>query len=171
MAKRIKSDKKISQVENWVHADLLIREIGDLEIQIEGAQEMATADINDIKAQLVKTTKPLQGRIKTITRDLEAFAVNNRQDFGVAKSRKLSFGILGWRFSSSVSISNDITLGLIKKVFSRSVRKSCIIVKESVDKNSLAKLTEEQLASVSAQRKSKDTFFVEPVKSEAVDYE
>jgi hypothetical protein len=39
-----------------------------------------------------------------------------------------------------------------------------------VDKEALAKLTEEQLTSVGARRKVKDVFFVEPSSQEAVDY-
>jgi RNase H-fold protein (predicted Holliday junction resolvase) len=45
----------------------------------------------------------------------------------------------------------------------------CIRIKESVDKEALAKLTDERLSIVKARRKSKDAFFVEPTLTEAAD--
>jgi hypothetical protein len=39
-----------------------------------------------------------------------------------------------------------------------------------VDKEALAKLTDEELASIKARRKTRDAFFVEPILIEAVNY-
>ena len=55
-------------------------------------------------------------------------------------------------------------------MFSKAKAAACIRVKESVDKEALAKLTDEQLADIGARRKEKDVFFVEPALPEAVDY-
>jgi phage host-nuclease inhibitor protein Gam len=138
-------------------------------MQIKQAEETAKDDINEIKAELAEKVKPLQEEIKLKVRSLEAFAALHKNDFGKKRSRKLNFGILGWRKSTSISIKKN-TLELIKQVFTNAKQKMCIRVKESVDKEALAKLTEEQLASVGARRKEKDVFFVEPSSQEAVDY-
>ena len=78
--------------------------------------------------------------------------------------------MLGWRFSTSVKPSKK-TLELIKQVLSKTMQAACVITKESVSKDALAKLTDEQLASVKARRIEKDVFFVEPSSQKAAEYE
>lgn len=165
--KRIKSDTEIIPIENWDKADGHIRRIGDLIQQIQKAEADAKESIDKIKAVLAEDVKPSQKEIKKLTRSIEAFAANHREDFGSARSRKLNFGLLGWRKSTSISIKKDITLELIKQVFSRAKAKTFIRITESVNKETLANLKDEQLATVKAQRKVKDDFFVEPSIPEA----
>ena len=170
MAKRVKSNKLILRsVPNWEHADHFIRRIGDLTMQISQAEHKAKDDINEIKAELTEKTKPLQETIKQYLRSLEVFATTHKSDFKKAKSRDLSFGILGWRMSTSIKIKKN-TVGIIKRVFVKAQQKFYIRVKEAVDKDALAKLTDEQLASIGARRERKDVFFVEPNLPAAVDY-
>ena len=170
MARKVKSDKPILRpVPDWNHADEFVRRIGDLQMQINQAEETAKDNINEIKADLAEKVKPIQETIKLYVRSLEAFAVLHTKEFGKKRSRKLNFGILGWRKSTSISIKKN-TVEIIKRVFAKAQQKFYIRVKESVDKEALAKLTDEQLASVGARRKEKDVFFVEPALQEAVDY-
>ena len=170
MAKRIKSDKTILRpVPDWQHADDFVRRIGDLTMQINGAEHKATDDINEIKAELAEKVKPRQETIKQYLRSLEVFATTHKDDFKKAKSRKLNFGILGWRTSTFIKIKKN-TLERIKQVFSSAKAKVYIRVKEAVDKDALAKLTDEQLANIGARREEKDVFFVELNLPKAVDY-
>jgi phage host-nuclease inhibitor protein Gam len=171
MAKRLKSDNPILiPIPNWTEADELIRRIGNLYLQINEAQFDAKEAIDLAKATLSARVKPLQDAIELHCRSLEAFAVNNKVDFGKDRSMKLNFGSLGWR-KSTVTITTKKTLELIKKLFSPMLQKACINIKETVDKNALAKLKEEQLASVEARLTEKDVFYVEPALPQAVDYE
>ncbi len=170
MAKRVKPDKPVLlPVPNWEHADDFVRRISDLAKKITDAEQAAKDKINEVKADMADELKPLQEKIQLYTRSLEAFGAIHKADFGKKRSRKLNFGILGWRKSTSVSVTKK-TLGLIKEVFSRAKAKQFIHTKETVDKEALAKLTDEQLAEVSARRKVKDDFFVEPAVPEVVDY-
>ncbi len=168
-SKRIKPGKPVVHITDWQDADELLRKMGDTQAEIAAAEEEAKDEINEIRAELAERIKPAAEAIDIADRSLEAFAISNKKDFGNSKSKKLNFGIIGWRFSTTTSIKKT-TLDLIKENLSAALRKACIIVKESVDKGALAKLTDEQLASVGARRKSKDAFFVEPAKMEAVDY-
>jgi len=170
MAKRVKSDKPVLlPVPNWLHANEFVRRIGDLTMQITAAEHKAKDDIDEAKAELAETVKPLQEKIKLYAQSLEAFAATHSKEFGKKRSKKLNFGLLGWRKSTSISIKKNI-VEIIKRVFAKSQQKFYIRVKETVDKEALAKLTDEQLASVGARRKEKDVFFVEPDLPEAVDY-
>lgn len=170
MARRLKSDKPaIIQFEHWGDANEHVRRVGDLTMKITAAEHKAADDINEAKACLEIAVKPLQQEIDTYIRSLEAFAAAHKDDFGKERSKKLNFGLLGWRKSTSVTIKKT-TLEKIKEVFAKAKAAMCIITKETVSKEALAKLTDEELASVGARREVKDDFFVEPDLPEAVDY-
>lgn len=170
MAKRVKSDKPaIIEIIDWQEADKYLQTIGDLQLKINQAEHTAKDIIDEAKAELAEQVTPLQEQMNRFTRSLEAFAVNHMEDFKSARSRKLSFGSLGWRKSTSISVKKN-TLELIKKIFSGQKANSLVRIKETVDKEALAKLTDEQLTSVKARRVVKDDFFVEPDLPKAVDY-
>ncbi len=166
---RVKSDNKLIAVTGWAHADELLREMGNAQIAIQAAEAIAAKHIANTKAALVKAAKPDHERITQITKSLEAFATHSRHDFEGKKSKDLTFGVLGWRMSTSISVSTKFTLELIKQVFKRRA-KQYIHVTEKPDKEALAKLKDEKLATVKARRIVKDDFFVEPKLPEAVDY-
>jgi len=168
--RRVKLDKPaIIEIRDWEHADTNLREIGDNQLAVRQAEDMAKTKIDEAKAELAVDTKPRKELINQITRSLEAFAVAHKADFKKTRSRKLNFGILGWRKTTSIKIKKT-TLELIKEFFTPSKKRVCIRIKETVDKEALSKLTDEELASVKARRKVKDDFFVEPELPEAVDY-
>ncbi len=154
---RVKSDNKLITVTGWRHADDLLRQIGDAQLAIQAAEAAAAQSIADAKACLAIAAKPLHEQIKTITLSLEAFATHSRHDFEGKKSKDLNFGTLGWRMSTSISVSTKYTLELTKQVFKRRAKRY-IHVKETPDKDALAKLTDEDLAAVKARRIVKDDF-------------
>jgi len=172
MAKRVRlPEQAVIPIAGWDDADNILRRIGELQGEIGSLEKKASEEINKLKADLMGGTSRLTERIDLFTRSLESFAAKCPDDFGKNKSRQLNFGIIGWRKSpAAVSITKK-TLELIKKCLPKSVAAACIRTKESVDKESLAKLTEEQLDSVGARRESRDVFFVEPSKVESVSYE
>lgn len=167
-SKRVKSDNKLLPVENWRAADRYVRQIGALQLKIESQRQSANNDINVIKNCLAVAIKPHQEKIDILTKSLEAFCVNNKNDFGNAKSKKLNFGILGFRKSTVIAVKKQ-TLELIEKIFGRKAEQY-LHVKKLPDKEALTKLTDDQLASVGARRRVRDDFFVEPDTPEAVDY-
>jgi phage host-nuclease inhibitor protein Gam len=167
---RVKSDKvNLTAIDDWQQADEIIRTIGDLKLQIIAAEKKAKDDIDEIKVEMLEMTKLLQNSIKQHTTSLEAFAMAQRKDFKDQKSKKLNFGILGWRKSTSIKISKD-TLELIKKTFSAAKVKIYVRIKETIDKEQLTKLSDEQLENIEAERLVKNIFFVEPDMPNAVDY-
>ena len=74
---------------------------------------------------------------------------------------ELSFGIFGYRKSTSISVRKT-TLGLLKKLS----LVQYIRIKEEPDKEALAALDDDHLAQVDAVRKVKDGFFCEANREE-----
>jgi len=168
MAKRIKSDKQIETIADWQNADDFIKKIGTYQLSIKQAESDANDTINDEKKKLAETANPLLEKIKILSDSLEAFAANHVDDFGKAQSKKINFGTLGWRKSTSISIKAT-TLELIKKAFGKKAD-MYIRTKEEVNKETLSELTDQQLVSVDARRKPREVFFVEPDLPEVIDY-
>lgn len=167
---RIKSpNQALINIADWPQADQLVRELGEIQMNITAAEHKAADDINEIKLELEGKVNQLQDRQNYIIKSLEEFALSRTKDFGEARSKKLDFGTLGWRMSTAIQIAGT-TLEWIKVRLSSAKVKMCIRVKESVDKEALAKLTDEELASIKARRKTKDAFFVEPILPKAVNY-
>lgn len=167
-SRRIKQAGLLIPIKDWSEADAMIKRIGDVINQITELEVKANQAIDNVKAELAEKVKPLQESIELHTNSLEAFAVNNQDDFAKARSKKLNFGLLGWRKSSSITIGKN-TLDLIKTILKN---KSVMFIryKESIDKEALKRLTDEQLASVGARQVTKDMFFVEPDSVEAAKY-
>jgi len=165
--KRVKSDLNLIEVTGWQHADNLLREIGELQGQIAQSESNATLRIDAIKEALADDVEARMEQIKLNTKSLEAFAVNNKNDFSGKRSRVLNFGTLGWRKSSSIVVGKR-TMCHIKEVFKSKI-KELIRIKESIDKDALGKLTDDQLHAIEAKRKESDNFFAEPTEIKAAD--
>jgi len=166
---RAKSNQSLLSIESFEQADTILRDIGDLQMQIKQAEATAKDAIDEAKELLAEITKPLTEEIKNKVKSLEAFCLHHKKDFAEQKSKKLNYGTLGWRLSTSIITSRD-TIKYIKEEFSGRQIDELVRIKETVNKEALAKLTEEQLADIEAQRVRKDVFFAEPDLPKAVDY-
>ena len=167
MSKRVKSDRGLLQICDWQHVDELVREIGDLDNSIARREAIAKERIDLVKLKLAADVKLMQDRIKLCTESIEAFAAAHANDF-TRKSKKLNFGVVGWRRSTKIKVGRD-TLARIKEVFGRTAE-MYMHIKKTVNKDALAELSEGQLGQVGAKREVKDVFYVEPNKTEAANY-
>lgn len=167
-SKRVRSEMLLYPIANWNEADEHLKRIGDLRLQIASEERIAKDAIDEAKLILQETTEPLTAEIKRHVESLEAFAANHIDDFGKTRSRKLAFGVVGWRASRSMKVCKDI-VDRIKGVFGKKAD-AYLRIKEDADKEALAKLTDEQLVAVGCRWENKDVFYAEPDSPEAVDY-
>jgi len=165
---RVRSDRQLTKIDSWKGADYVIQRIGSLQGDIEKAERIAQEKIDAIKAELAGTVAPAQQGVKDYTESLEAFAMQHLPDFEGKQSRQLNHGTLGWRRSTLITVAKN-AIDLIKIQLGKKAD-GYLHIKETPDKEALAKLTDEELKSVGARRKYKDVFFVEPEKVEAADH-
>jgi phage host-nuclease inhibitor protein Gam len=157
---RIKPNVK--KIESLQDANLTLKEIGLLERELETIDGDAHRQIAEIKTAAVKTGEPVRKRIADLSALLGAYAEYNRAElFKDKKTVQLSFGIFGYRKSTSISVKKT-TLELLRKLgMDKYIR-----VKEEADKEALASLDDESLRQVDAVRKVKDDFFCEADKED-----
>jgi phage host-nuclease inhibitor protein Gam len=153
---------QVGKINSLEDANLVLKEIGLLERELESIDAEAHKQIADIKAAAVKKGEALRGRIVDNAALLGAYAEYNRSDlFKDRKSVDLVFGSFGYRKSTSISVKKT-TLELLKKLkLDKYIR-----LKEEPDKVAMAAMTDEELVQVDAVRKVKDDFFCEANKDE-----
>jgi phage host-nuclease inhibitor protein Gam len=152
----------VKKIESLEDANLTLKEIGLLERELEAIDSDAHKQIAEIKTAAVKAGKPLIKRIADLSALLGAYAEYNRAElFRDKKTVQLSFGIFGYRKSTSISVKKT-TIGLLKKLG----LEKYIRVKEEADKEAMAALDDETLTQADAVRKVKDDFFCEADKEE-----
>jgi len=153
---------QVGKIDTLDQANLVLKEIGLLEKELEGIDAEAHKQIAEIKADAAKQGETIRKRIADDSALLGAFAEYNKAElFKDKKSVQLSFGTFGYRKSTSISVKKT-TLELLKKL---NLLK-CILVKEEPSKEAMAELDDETLAQVDAVRKVKDDFFCEADKEE-----
>jgi len=153
---------KVGKIETLEEANMVLKEIGLLERELEGIDAEAHKKIADIKSVAAKEGEGIRERITYDSSLLGAYAEYNRDDlFKDKKSVQLSFGSFGYRKSTSISVKKT-TLELLRKLkLDKYIR-----IKEEPDKEAMANLDDDTLAQVDSVRKVKDDFFCEADKEE-----
>jgi phage host-nuclease inhibitor protein Gam len=156
-------------ISDWNQADEILKSIGSLQIKVNALESDAADRINEIKAELQDETDPMLKDIARIAQSLRDFSDNHQADFDGARSRKLQFGTVGWRLSTSISAGQKC-VDKIKEFFGRTKAFTYLRVKVEVNKEALETLDDATLKAVGAKRVKKDTFYADPELPEAVDY-
>ena len=96
----------------------------EMQKQIVGAQKVAEAQ-----------SKPFNDRIATLEREIKDFVTEHRDEMGKVKSKTLTFGEVGFRLSTSISLprAKEKLEEIIRKLKARQMT-DCIVVKEEISK-------------------------------------
>ena len=120
----------------------------DMQKQILGAQKIAE-----------EQTRPYRDSIARLEREIKMFVTDHRDDLGKGKSRTLTFGEVGFRLSTSVTLprAKEKLEEVIRRLKSRQMT-DCILVEEKVSKEALKKYGEDTINAVGATWKQSDVF-------------
>lgn len=130
-------------------AQIALGEIqSDMQKQILGAQKVAE-----------EQSKPLNDNVAKLEREIKSFVTDHRDEMGKTKSMVLTFGEVGFRLSTSVSLprAKEKLEEIIRRLKSRQMT-DCIVVEEKVSKEALKKYGEDTVNAVGATWKQSDVF-------------
>lgn len=151
----IRIKPQVGKIQSLEDVNIALRDIGLAEKELEAIDTAAHKKIAEIKTEAAKKGEELRNRIAEISAKIQAYAEYNREDlFKERKSIELSFGIIGFRKTTKISVKKT-TLELLKKL---SLTK-CVRIKEEPNKEAMAELDDETLLQVDAVRKISDDFF------------
>lgn len=148
---------QVGKLESLDDVNLALRDIGLKEKELDAIDSKAAKEIAEIKTKAAKDGEELRKEIAETAAKIQAYAEYNKAElFKDKKSVDLSFGKIGYRQSTKISVKKT-TLELLKKLGF----KSCVRIKEECDKDAMGNLSDDDLKSADAARKVSNDFFCE----------
>ena len=142
---------------SWEDVNDALRQIAEAQIALGEIQSDMQKQILGAQKVAEEQSKPLNDSVAKLEREIKSFVTDHRDEMGKAKSMVLTFGEVGFRLSTSVSLPRaKEKLGeIIRRLKSRQMT-DCIVVEEKVSKEALKKYGEDTVNAVGATWKQSD---------------
>jgi len=155
--KRSKPTIETIKVTSLSEADTLLKQISDINANLRKIEADADIRVNEIKEDMKEKAEQLLEQKELLEKSLGIYCEYNKGElFGDKKTIELTFGLFGYRQSTSIGVKAT-TLELLKK----HGLEEAIITKETPNKDIMRDWSEEKLKLVDAKRNVEDKFWVE----------
>lgn len=160
--KRSKPSIETIKITSLSEADGLLKRISDINANLRKIEADADIKVNEIKEEMKAQAEELIEEKDRLEKSLGIYSEYNKSElFSDKKTIELTFGLFGYRQSTSISVKQT-TLELLKK----HGLDDAIITKESPNKEVMRDWSEEKLKLVDAKRVVEDKFWVEAKQNE-----
>ena len=146
-------------IKTWEDVNDALRQIAEATIALGDIESEMQKQVVGAQKAAEQQSKPYNDRIATLEREIKDFVEDHRADLGKAKSKLLTFGEVGFRLSTTVSLpkAKEKLEEIIRRLKARKMT-DCIVVEEKVSKEALKKYGEDTVNAVGATWKQKDVF-------------
>ena len=144
---------------SWEDVNDALRQIAEAQIALGEIQSDMQKQILGAQKVAEEQSKPLNDNVAKLEREIKSFVTDHRDEMGKTKSLVLTFGEVGFRLSTSVSLprAKEKLEEIIRRLKSRQMT-DCIVVEEKVSKEALKKYGEDTVNAVGATWKQSDVF-------------
>ena len=144
---------------SWEDVNDALRQIAEAQIALGEIQSDMQKQILGAQKVAEEQSKPLNDNVAKLERESKSFVTDHRDEMGKTKSMVLTFGEVGFRLSTSVSLprAKEKLEEIIRRLKSRQMT-DCIVVEEKVSKEALKKYGEDTVNAVGATWKQSDVF-------------
>ena len=144
---------------SWEDVNDALRQIAEAKIALGEIQSDMQKQILGAQKVAEEQSKPLNDNVAKLEREIKSFVTDHRDEMGKTKSVVLTFGEVGFRLSTSVSLprAKEKLEEIIRRLKSRQMT-DCIVVEEKVSKEALKKYGEDTVNAVGATWKQSDVF-------------
>ena len=144
---------------SWEDVNDALRQIAEAQIGLGEIQSDVQKQILGAQKVAEEQSKPLNDSVAKLEREIKSFVTDHRDEMGKTKSVVLTFGEVGFRLSTSVSLprAKEKLEEIIRRLKSRQMT-DCIVVEEKVSKEALKKYGEDTVNAVGATWKQSDVF-------------
>lgn len=144
---------------SWEDVNDALRQIAEAQIALGEIQSDMQKQILGAQKVAEEQSKPLNDNVAKLEREIKSFVTDHRDEMGKTKSMVLTFGEVGFRLSTSVSLprAKEKLEEIIRRLKSRQMT-DCIVVEEKVSKEALRKYGEDTVNAVGATWKQSDVF-------------
>lgn len=144
---------------SWEDVNDALRQIAEAQIALGEIQSDMQKQILGAQKVAEEQSKPLNDNVAKLEREIKSFVTDHRDEMGKTKSVVLTFGEVGFRLSTSVSLprAKEKLEEIIRRLKSRQMT-DCIVVEEKVSKEALKKYGEDTVNAVGATWRQSDVF-------------
>lgn len=144
---------------SWEDVNDALRQIAEAQIALGEIQSDMQKQILGAQKVAEEQSKSLNDNVAKLEREIKSFVTDHRDEMGKTKSMVLTFGEVGFRLSTSVSLprAKEKLEEIIRRLKSRQMT-DCIVVEEKVSKEALKKYGEDTVNAVGATWKQSDVF-------------
>jgi len=144
---------------SWEDVNDALRQIAEAQIALGEIQSDMQKQILGAQKVAEEQSKPLNDNVAKLEREIKSFVTDHRDEMGKTKSMVLTFGEVGFRLSTSVSLprAKEKLEEIIRRLKFRQMT-DCIVVEEKVSKEALKKYGEDTVNAVGATWKQSDVF-------------
>ena len=144
---------------SWEDVNDALRQIAEAQIALGEIQSDMQKQFLGAQKVAEEQSKPLNDNVAKLEREIKSFVTDHRDEMGKTKSMVLTFGEVGFRLSTSVSLprAKEKLEEIIRRLKSRQMT-DCIVVEEKVSKEALKKYGEDTVNAVGATWKQSDVF-------------
>ena len=144
---------------SWEDVNDALRQIAEAQIALGEIQSDMQKQILGAQKVAEEQSKPINDNVAKLEREIKSFVTDHRDEMGKTKSVVLTFGEVGFRLSTSVSLprAKEKLEEIIRSLKSRQMT-DCIVVEEKVSKEALKKYGEDTVNAVGATWKQSDVF-------------
>lgn len=155
------------ELRNWEEVDSTLKKMREAEIALSDISTTAEKLILDIKQQAEEDAQQYKDQIKKMELQIKEFTTVHRDEMLPAKSKEMTFGLVGFRMSTKVILPKklDRVITKLKKLGMG----DCIITKETVDKDILKTYDEKTILEVGGTLKKSDAFWYETKQEKIAD--
>lgn len=148
-----------SSLKTWEDVNDALRQIAEATIAIGDIESDMQKQIVGAQKIAEEQSKPRKDKIARLEREIKDFTVEHRDEMGKTKTKTLTFGEVGFRLSTSISLprAKEKVEEIIRKLKARQMT-DCIVVEEKVSKEALKKYGEDTVNAVGATWKQRDEF-------------
>lgn len=156
-------------LESWAEVDEHLEQLAHVRRQVAEFEGQINEQIDALRSQLKEYATPLLETEKQLELEVEQFLVAHQQEFDKVRTRELAHGKCGFRRSEVIDFKPKLRAENVIGLCKEHGHLECVKVKESVDKEALGKLTNEELSLVGCRRVPKDTPWFEVHEIKAAD--
>ena len=144
---------------SWEDVNDALRQIAEAQIALGEIQSDMQKQILGAQKVAEEQSKPLNDNVAKLEREIKSFVTDHSDEMGKTNSMLLTFGEVGFRLSTSVSLprAKEKLEEIIRRLKSRQMT-DCIVVEEKVSKEALKKYGEDTVNAVGATWKQSDVF-------------
>ena len=146
-------------LKSWEDVNDALRQIAEAQIALGDIESDMQKQIIGAQKVAEEQSKPIKDAQARLEREIKAFVTEHRDEMGKAKTMTLTFGEVGFRLSTSISLprTKEKLEEIIRRLKSRQMH-DCIGVEEKISKDALKKYGEDTVNAVGATWKQSDVF-------------